>query len=230
MSRSRGKMPISEMATSFADSLPTPTSGVYSRQGVAKSRRKRRISDLMRQSLEVPAIPAAMEAPLFRLGQAGLEHTILMLDREQAVCFRATCRSVRAATLTPGFANLWRLAHPEEQKAKAAIAGMRQSFAALDEETLEVEVAQDEGIRWERVLPKRKATRTTSADGSRSTTSHTSTAGEASSSTSPAPSAQTPSPVPETVGEARDISAVKSYFDSLDDFELEVDSPGEWAE
>ena len=218
---SRRKMPVSEMAASFDDSLPTPPFGVYSRRRSKSHVRK--VADHVRQSLlEVPASPDATAAPLFRLGQL-LEHIVLMLDREDAMCFRATCRTVRAATLVAGFANMWQQAHPEEQKAKAAVAAMQRSFAALDEETLEVEVAQDEGIRWERVLPKRKATRTTSTGSSSSM---------ASSSTSPAPSAKAPLPqqVPGTVGEASDMSAVKSYFDSLDTFELEVDSPVESVE
>lgn len=153
------------------------------------------------------------------LGPTCLEIVVLKCEREDAESLRATCRALRAVTLSPGFGTLWRQAHPAEVKAKRMLSAMRQHFSQLDDEPLEAEVQNGAvGHRWERILPPRPAPRTTERAPSPQT-------GSASSSASPPAPPRTAVTISKRRDEAREgsITDLQRLYADVDQHELETE-------
>ena len=142
--------------SSHAGAAPVST---FVRGGARRAKAERRaklLSSMMQVAPTDESDANQVPPPILALGLQ-LEQVMLALDREDAQNFRTTCKAARIVTLTPGFAVLWRKAHPEEAKAKQELARLRTYFSQLDEVPLETEVCSSQHeITWERILPPRR--------------------------------------------------------------------------
>ena len=122
---------------------PAPVRGTFS-----KHSRMRPPSPPPPPEPEPPADPQA-ESSLFSLCGPLLEQVLLQLDLDDAQSARASCRAMRNVTLEPGFATLWRLAHPAHSRAKALLSSAAKAFEALDRTyVLETSTAPAPGSDW----------------------------------------------------------------------------------
>lgn len=200
----------------FNGSLPAPVStGTTFARGAARKARAMRRESLM-ASLLVSTAPQdnADEdlPPILSLGDVLLEQVMFAMDRDDAQSFRCTCKAVRAVTLTPGFAVLWRKTHEMDAKARAEFERLKFFLDQVEEEEVETEVSSHHSEhRWERILPPRRK--------SSSAAPH---AASSSASAEPCkPAARPPLVPPRSVGEARTPAEIKHYFDTLPELETE---------
>lgn len=209
----------------------------------AKAERRAKLLSSMMQVAPTDEADAIHQEPILALGLQ-LEQVMLALDRDDAQSFRSTCKSVRAVTFAPGFAVLWREAHPSEAKGKRELARLRTYFEQLDE--VETEVSLQHEITWERILPPRgqdKVSGHTSAASSSSGPSGSDSAGSPRVHDVPSSSERSdptdymyhgpPSlpPPPRSIGECRTPAELKRYFDDICAHDLEtepVSGAAEW--
>ena len=134
-----------------------PSQATFGRGSLARQRARK--VQRMRIALDEPSPDPSSEGgdvSILKLGDA-LTAVALCLDREDAMRFRQTCKTVRSATVIEGFPRLWAEAHEQETKARRHLKALRRHFDALDECGLETVDAGDErNHEWQRVLAPRR--------------------------------------------------------------------------
>jgi hypothetical protein len=206
----------------FEGSPPAPVS-TFVRGGARKAKVTRRES--LMASMQVIAAPqdGAEEDPPLILGLGVLlEQVMFAMDQYDAQRFRCSCKAVRAVSLTPGFAVLWRKTHEMEAKAKAEFARLKHFLDKVEKEEVETEVApQRFEHNWERILPPRRKVGQSSSPGPLSRAARSPQAASSSAVEHSKPAGRSTLLPPRSVGEARTPAEIKRYFETLPELDTE---------